>query len=427
MNNITLTHLTIVMLKQNSQAPAFLYYWGSHFKTTRQTDEIADYFRPFISRGWRCDLVMERFPENDGWLKALGDLGVNLHCLPRATGNFDFSAAFRIAAVCRAIRCTVFQCDNIATAPLIGAAAARVPVRIWYKRSMNSDYEEDRPPNLRNRLAVSTRLCCRLASRVVGISRTVGDELISLGLPASKLFIHNNPRPEWSGRLIGRNTARQQLGYTPTDLVILAVGRAEPVKAWDILVPAFIKVATAVPQARLLLVGSNNSAREQQFMQRLQPAILLHQFEGRVQFTGHVDDIKPYLAAADIFVMPSRSEGCSNALIEALGAGLPCIATDVGSAGELLGGHPAGLLVRRNDSDDLTTKLMEVSSNDGRRKVMAARAMVPDHVLSRQAHAERLAAYYDSLLPFQSENTYGADLENCIKKSTSGYSQDAHQ
>ncbi len=385
-------------MQSNTGTPVFFHYWGSHFKTSRQVEVIAVLFRPLVSRGWRCYLGIERLPECDGWLNPMRDMGVEIHCLPRPESNFDLVAVSRIASFCRSIGCSVFQCDNLATAPLMGAMLARVPVRIWYKRSMNSSYESCRPPNFRDRLALSTRLSCFLASHVVGISSAVGIELRSLGLQASKLFVHNNPRPEWSGRPPGREIVRRELGYNPDDLVLLAVGRAEPVKAWDILVTAFTKFADSVPQAHLLLVGSISSSKEREFMNALQVELSHNRLGERVHFVGQVNDIQPFLAAADLFVMPSRSEGCSNALVEALGAGLPCIATNVGSASELLGDHPAGLLVRRNDCEDLAEKLKWVTSDNERRIAMAAEARIPDHVLSRQAHAERRADYYDSIL-----------------------------
>lgn len=82
--------------------------------------------------------------------------------------NRILSAQFvaRACALCRRLKCSVFHCDNMHTSPLIGAAVAQVPVRIWYKRSMNAHFEECRGPGWRERLAVSTRLSCCLATRV---------------------------------------------------------------------------------------------------------------------------------------------------------------------------------------------------------------------------------------------------------------------
>ena len=66
---------------------------------------------------------------------------------------------------------------------------------------------------------------------------------------------------------------------------------------------------------------------------------------GRVVFTGHTDDPLPYLAAGDIFVLPSLAEGLPGVLIEAMAAGLPCIATDIPGNRELVRNGETGSLV----------------------------------------------------------------------------------
>jgi glycosyltransferase involved in cell wall biosynthesis len=64
-----------------------------------------------------------------------------------------------------------------------------------------------------------------------------------------------------------------------------------------------------------------------------------------VVFTGHTDDPLPYLAAGDIFVLPSLAEGLPGVLIEAMAAGLPCIATDIPGNRELVRNGETGSLV----------------------------------------------------------------------------------
>ncbi len=384
---------------QTQKPVVFARYWGSQFKSARQVDSVLLQFGALQARGWNCYLIIECEPRMAEWRQLLEAAGIGLVYTPRARGNYDWRSIRAIRAICRRLECDVFQCDNMHTSPLLGAFLARVPARIWYKRSMNAYYEACRPPGFKDRLAISTRLSCLLSTSVVAISSAVRDELLSLGAPHQKVFVHNNPRPEWEGRPEGREETRRALGYIPDDIVVLAVGRAEPVKAWDLLVPAFAEAAPAASRARLLLAGSNTSSQEKVFMQRLNSLIDHYGLQSRVQFTGHVSEVRPLLAAADIFVMPSRSEGCSNALVEGLAAGLPCIATKVGSAEELLHDHPAGRLMPRNDVTALAKELGKVIMDERLREEMTAAARVPAHILSREQHAGRLADYFDSLVP----------------------------
>src|SRR5262249_60822245 len=67
--------------------------------------------------------------------------------------------------------------------------------------------------------------------------------------------------------------------------------------------------------------------------------------EPQITFVGNVSDVRGYLGAADIFVLPSEAEGISNALLEAMAAGLACIATSVGGSPEVLDNGSCGVLL----------------------------------------------------------------------------------
>ena len=74
-------------------------------------------------------------------------------------------------------------------------------------------------------------------------------------------------------------------------------------------------------------------------------------------FAGHQEDVAARLAAADIFTLPSRSEAFPNAVLEAMAAGLPIVASAVGGICELLADNGSGLLVPAGDADALAAGL----------------------------------------------------------------------
>src|SRR6266487_1738737 len=121
----------------------------------------------------------------------------------------------------------------------------------------------------------------------------------------------------------------------------VSVGTFAPAKAVSTLVDAFAAVARDRPGLRLLLVGDGE---ERHSCARRAAALGIDHL---VEFTGYRVDVPDQLARADAFVLPSVNENLPLALIEAMGAGLACVASRVGGVAELLGG--TGVLVRPGD------------------------------------------------------------------------------
>jgi glycosyltransferase involved in cell wall biosynthesis len=377
------------------RAVSFVRYWGSHFKTLRHVHGIAAEFQPIIARGWSCHLVLERNPEDSGWLAPLLNLGVKIHLEPRPRGKYDARCIFRVTRLCRRLQATIFVCHNIHMSPLLGAAAARVPVRIWIKESMNSCYEESRQPDWKERIGFSTRLSSYLATQVIAVSGSVKCELIELGVPDRKVIVRLNPRRLGaSARVRDRSSVRQSYGYSEQEVVITTVGHAVPVKGWDLLVRAFQRIHSADSRTRLLLIGGFERPEEQEFYKQLQTQLADTGLKSKVLFAGHVENVAELLGAADLFVMPSRSEGCANALIEGLEAGLPCVATKVGSAEQVIVPGVNGFLVNRGDEIVVAQALQELTRDNELRRSFARAARVPDCIPTLSQYAEGLADDY---------------------------------
>lgn len=107
---------------------------------------------------------------------------------------------------------------------------------------------------------------------------------------------------------------------------IITVGRLEPVKGFDLLIDALARLPTALGGTRLTLVGEGS--QREALEHRARAAGIAE----RVDFAGRLprEEIRARLHAADLFVMPSRSEGTPLALLEAMASGLACLATEVG-------------------------------------------------------------------------------------------------
>jgi L-malate glycosyltransferase len=150
-----------------------------------------------------------------------------------------------------------------------------------------------------------------------------------------------------------RRAARASLGLAAESPVIGAVGELLPHKGLLYLIRALKGVKAAAPGLRLLLVGDGpppyrRRLREEAGRQGVLPEIV---------WTGHRTDVASLLPALDVFVKPSLDETLPISVLEAMAAGLPVLATDIGGTSECVRHGETGLLVRAADSDGLADAL----------------------------------------------------------------------
>lgn len=194
---------------------------------------------------------------------------------------------------------------------------------------------------------------------------------------------------------VGATTAaaKAAFGLVGDRPVVGTVGRLEWRKGHDVLLAAAERCRHARSAPQLLVVGDGPSAEE---LRRTASSLGI---AGDVRFTGTLDDVRPALAAMDVFVLPSREEGMSNALMEAMAAGRPIVATDVGGNGEVLDRGRLGVLVRSDDAMALADGVSGLLDDPDRAAALgaAARAFVTERWGARAMVAE-LEAFYQRRL-----------------------------
>lgn len=157
----------------------------------------------------------------------------------------------------------------------------------------------------------------------------------------------------------GGTSIRQALGWADHHRVIGYVGRLIPLKGVDLLAAAFREVSRIVPNARLLIVGNGEQVS-------LIRSILK---EGLVRGVVHIESDVPHQGLADyyramnLFVMPSRYENFSNAIVEALACGVPFFASDVGG-NRIIAKTVGGSLFQANSVESLLALLRQISGSD---------------------------------------------------------------
>ena len=179
------------------------------------------------------------------------------------------------------------------------------------------------------------------ASRVQAISDEIRDELLALGLPAERVVSIPNgidtdrfspPTPE------EKAAARARLGIPADEKVVLFVGRFHVVKGITELLQVWDDPALA-PDARLLLVGGTEWSQLRDTVKSTE----------RIDAREWTPSIEDCYRAADVFVLPSHTEGMSNALLESMACGLPAVATRVGAAESMVTDGESALLIEPRD------------------------------------------------------------------------------
>ena len=178
--------------------------------------------------------------------------------------------------------------------------------------------------------------------------------------------------------------------------IVLTIGNIRRIKGHDILVKAAALVRDKVPDVRFLLAGE---VLEEGFFQELQQAVSSHGLQSTFCFLGGIKDLPAQLQAADLFVLPSRSEGFSNSLIEAMACALPVIATDVGGNGEAIQDGVTGVVVRSENPQALAQAIVKLLGSPEQRQRMgqAGRQRVKTY-FSVDAMLRQLTERYRDLL-----------------------------
>jgi len=174
----------------------------------------------------------------------------------------------------------------------------------------------------------------------------------------------------------GYRCQRPEGSYQKPEVTVTYVGRLESVKGVDDFLAAILPLKSEYPQLAIQVVGWYPSTSSGQATHPL-----VKQYGREVVFTGLRDDIPEILAGTDIFVLPSYSEGLSNALMEAMSSGCACIASEVGGNRFLLQNGVSGFLFPPGDREALRAHVRRLLDDPAKRRMLgeAAKRRIDDH------------------------------------------------
>lgn len=324
--------------------------------------------------------------------QALRASGIPVRSLDIGQRLFSPAAIGRMRAEARRLRSAPvdvlqgYQWRPSLIAALVGRMAG-VPLIVAGKRSLTGAGRQAR---------LAWRLIGRLVDTIVTNAEALQAEAEAQGVRGRWTILRNGVDLDYFDLGATTADAKRRLGLDPTRPVVGSVGRLEARKGHPLLIDAARHlVRDAGPRPQILLVGDGPLK-----------ASLLEQADrlglsADVRLAGELGDVREALSAIDVFVLPSREEGMSNALLEAMAAARPIVATDVGGTREVLG-DDTGLLVPDGDDAGLATAVRGLLADPATAAALGqrARTRVDERFGARvmidrleQLYAERLTAH----------------------------------
>lgn len=239
----------------------------------------------------------------------------------------------------------------------------------------------------------------RTSSKVIVLSREIEQEVLEAGLTSDKIaripngvdlqrFTPADPQ--------SRNSFRVDNGLDEDSLVLLFSGRLVKRKGLDLVIDSWPAISEAFPGSHCWILGSGaqqDDSVEEALKKRVMNEGLKH-----IHWLGETDTPESYMQASDLFVFPSRREGFSNTLLEAMACGLPVVASEIGGNTDVLQDEVHGVLFPSDDAHALTEKILHLLESPEKRTSLAdaARQQVEEHY-SLPSTASQLAELYREL------------------------------
>jgi len=330
-----------------------------------------------LSANFGAELVCRKDAVLNAWAARIAGAGALVHRLDLKAPS-DYVALSRLIRRATIVHLVLaYPVGKYQLAAALLTAGARTPLVITHQLVI--DLPAIRMSGPRRRFwALAFRQYGRLASRNIACSRAGLDLLLRYGFPAARTeLIYNGADLTRFRPLTGaeRDPVRAAMALGgdpwPADAVLACtVARLSPQKGLFDLLDAVPAVLSRFPQARFVIVGDG------ELREPIRKHIAAAGLQGQVRLAGSrpLDEVATWLGAADLFVLSSRYEGLPFALIEAMAAGCPVVATDVGGVGEVVADESAGYLVPPADPPKLADAINRIVGDPQARRAMASAA-----------------------------------------------------
>jgi sugar transferase (PEP-CTERM/EpsH1 system associated) len=324
-----------------------------------------------------CDLV-RRF--NDGefrtsvcCLDGLGEFGaelraggVRVHVLGRKPG-LDISITARLRNLYRQEKVDLIHAHQYT--PYFYAAAAAF--RAGMRPVIFTEHGRHWPDQLRLKRAMANQLLSLTTAAYTAVSEFSRQSLVQFEkMPGRKIQVIYNGIDVDDVRcaIDDRQRLRRDAGLNDDDLLVLSIGRLDPIKDFGTLIGAFAEAARRSPRAFLWIAGDGDEAYKRQLHQSITELGMVD----RVKLLGARRDVGALLTACDLYALPSITEALSMTILEAMVAGRAVLATQTGGNPELVVDQTTGVLVPVGNVPAMAQALAHLLEDGSRRQRMGA-------------------------------------------------------
>jgi glycosyltransferase involved in cell wall biosynthesis len=234
-----------------------------------------------------------------------------------------------------------------------------------------------------------------LTDRIIALTEGEKEDYLklSVGRPDKLITVHSGVDiQQFSNIEINVNEKKQTLGLLPNEFLVGFVGWLLPIKGPMHLLRAMASVWIEHPGVTLVVVGKGDLDVD------LRAEALQLNADGRIKFLGWRDDIDEIMQIFDVLVLPSLNEGMGRVLVEAMAAGKPVIASNIGGIPDLVKHGHTGILVPPADEANLAGAIVRLVSNPKEARRMGELARIHSQRFSLETMIEKIDAIYDDLI-----------------------------
>ena len=290
--------------------------------------------------------------------------------------SLDVASAVKLAQLVRRNQLEIVHAHLARDYPLAAFAARRDGTRLILTRHVLFP------------LSRAHRILLRRVARVIAVSQAVADGLIEQDMFAKDkiVVIHNGVDiKRFEGAKDDGSAKRQRTGAR---LCVGMIGELAPIKGQDNFLRAAAIVTSKHDDADFVIAGEDKSrtGEHRRLLERMIDELRLNQ---RVRIDGWADDVAELLRKFDVFVSASRSESFGIAMVEAMAAGVPVVATMTAGAREIIDADQTGLLAPIEDAEALAAAICELLDDRNLREHLGSNAL---RMVSKQFSLDQMVA-----------------------------------
>src|SRR5579883_331194 len=290
----------------------------------------------------------------------------NFLAVPKNGRGIDWSLVVRLARIFRQNRVDLVHSHNWGTFlyAVIAAKLTGIPIVHGEHGKNIGEVEGDSRPK-----RVLKVVLAQLVERIVTVSQALAEEWIQYGIRREKVqCIPNGVDSDRFHPRADRERCRKEFGLPSNVFLAGGVGRLDELKNFRVFVGALGVLAKAIPDIHIALLGDGP---ERPQLLRIAEELGI---ADRTHFLGYRSQSEVFMACLDLFVLPSKSEGMSNVVLEAMSTGLPIICADLPSHREVFEPEKEGVVLNYCEAESLAAKMAEMYRQPEMRKRLGSAA-----------------------------------------------------